>query len=103
MKSKPMKSVGRRLFHLRYEDLIQNKNAVLRDVCRFLGRTTHVLPDKVQWHGKSFIANSSFTDVNKLFDKTPIGRWKTQWPWIGMLAHIHLGGLLKQAGYKTPC
>jgi hypothetical protein len=88
-----------RLFLLRYEDLICKKSDILPRLTRFLRRTELSLPAEMSWHGKRFIANSSFADVNQLFDKTPIGRWKKHWPWVGLLAHMYLGAHLKQAGY----
>lgn len=72
--------VGKPRFRLlRYEDLVTQPHETLTAIASWLQvpiETTLTQLNDAQ--GGHWIANSSFNDVNKVFDGSPLGRWKTQ-------------------------
>ena len=91
-----------RLAIVRYDDLVTRPEATLDTLARFLGIDDLVVPSGVTWHGTSFVANSSFGDVKKLFDPVGSGRWKTMDTRIGLLAEVLIARDMRRAGYDAP-
>jgi hypothetical protein len=93
--------LGSRVYMSRYEDLVSRPEEILPKIANFLGLDDFVVPNELEWYGKSYVANSSFEDIKKLFDTRGIGRWKKEADWIPALAEIIVGKELERVGYES--
>lgn len=65
-----------RLFVMRYEDLLLETDRTLRRLERFLGRRLGTVKAPLVDRDHPWISNSSFHDVDELFDARAAYRWK---------------------------
>ncbi len=68
---------GKKIMIIRFDDFIINNINHLKQISKYIGITD--FPDKIEninHFGGNFKDNSSFSDIDKLFDKKAINRWQ---------------------------
>ena len=93
-------SNSKRVMILRYEDLILNTEKTIDDLNYFFGLNSITLPNLMTDYGDIWRNNSSFGDMVELFDKKPIGRWKSRGRELGMEVEAILASELEELGYE---
>ncbi|MCP3941166.1 MAG: sulfotransferase [Desulfobacteraceae bacterium] len=66
---------------IKFEDLISKDDKVKKKIENFLGVPINFEIERLQAYNNKWVANSSFEDVNSLFDKTVAYRWKNNITW----------------------
>lgn len=90
-----------RIFMLRYEDFVLDKDQVLPDLAQFLEVENLVVPEEMTDYGQSWLSNSAFGELRQTLDPTPIGRWREENPRAGRVAEILLASEMLQVGYEV--
>jgi Sulfotransferase family len=66
---------------IKFEDLICRDDKVKKKIEEFLGVPINFEIERLQAYDNQWVANSSFEDVNSLFDKSVAYRWKNNSTW----------------------
>ena len=69
------------LLCIKFEDLICKDEKLKRNIEKFLGIELNFEINNLQAYDNKWVANSSFADVNSLFDKNVACRWKDNKTW----------------------
>jgi hypothetical protein len=84
---------------LRYEDLILHSDTVLFQVAVFLGCSAFTVPNAITDYGQEWQDNSSFNDLTRILDTTPIGRWEREDPAVVRRVEVELYEMMMETGY----
>ncbi len=85
---------------LRYEDLVQEPEAVITKITEFLNIDNHPALQVPTRHGVPWEGNSMFSDRFKGISAKPKGRWKTELPALHMaVIELMAGSLMREFDY----
>lgn len=85
---------------IRFEDLLLNPDDSLSSLARFLGIDEIRQPEVMTDYGQQWQDNSSFDDIRRGLDTTPVGRWRRQDPALGRIVELLLHDLMIDAGFE---
>jgi len=90
-----------KVFVLRYEDLVLHTDRTLLHVAQFLGVGKLTVPKMMNDYGSDWFHNSSFGELEGIFDPSPIGRWRDRNSRFGRVSEVLLLERMRDAGYEA--
>jgi hypothetical protein len=89
-----------RILIIHFEELVKNPKKIMGVLNKFLGVDGLIIPKNLTDYKNPWVSNSSIGDIDKIFDKNAVNRWRKVNNRNTEIVEILLSGHMQSAGYE---